>query len=154
MLRCAKCGTLNADDHVYCKACGNRVSIEHEEALRLERQGKIEQAIESFEKALEMDTENEQLAFELALAYYHAGRLDDAVTQLEKVVEMSPEFADAHFQLGICYSRKCLFEKAIKVIRLHRGICRGGSGSLLVAQRCHREPFLGGSQQTHESPRL
>ena len=95
---CDYCKTENADDHKFCKECGNRlkslVSVEFEnldESEQLDIQG--------------MKTK--------AFVYSTRGNFEQAVDELVRAIREHPPVAELHFQLGTVYYKNVRIENAI-----------------------------------------
>ena len=57
-------------------------------------------AVQSFEEALQVDPENGEATFTLALAIAKAGRPAEASERLQAILAADPSRADVHFELG------------------------------------------------------
>lgn len=65
------------------------------------RKGKMyDMAIENYQKAIEIDPEDEALYFNLARAYQENGEMDNAGENLKKALSMNPEFNEAKLLLS------------------------------------------------------
>lgn len=65
------------------------------------RKGKMyDMAVENYKKAMEIDTDDEVLHFNLARAYQESGKLDDAVESLKKALSLKPDFNEAKLLLN------------------------------------------------------
>ncbi len=63
-----------------------------------------EQEVEDYERALKCGYDgNDQLLFNLGMAYGESGRLAEAVDAFEGAVKLNPGNADNHFGLGLMY---------------------------------------------------
>jgi len=70
------------------------------------RQGKVPQAVENFEKALDGDPADPDFHFNLAYALWHAKRFDEAADRFRAVLERIPDDRDATLLLGFCLKRE------------------------------------------------
>lgn len=70
------------------------------------RQGKLNPAIENFEKALEGDPADPDYHFNLAYALWNAKRFDEAADRFRAVLERIPDDRDATTLLGYCLKRE------------------------------------------------
>ncbi len=75
-------------------------------------EGKMEEALEGFKKALEQDPNYAEALHALAMAYANIDRLDEAIEVGKKLIQASPEDELAHTSLGIFYQRKGLIAEA------------------------------------------
>lgn len=64
------------------------------------RQGKFEEAITFFQKAIELAPQSAAAYNNLGMAQRELGQLSQAKSSLEKAIELNPHFASAHFTLG------------------------------------------------------
>jgi len=70
------------------------------------RQGKVLNAIENFERALEGDPADPDYHFNLAYALWHAKRFEEAADRFRAVLERIPDDRDATTLLGFCLKRE------------------------------------------------
>lgn len=82
------------------------------EADRLLKQGKIEQAIPLYEKALQQDAAFANTRYNLATAYYLQGKIEKAAENLEAFVNLHPNDAEVLYNLGCLKLRLGVFEEA------------------------------------------
>ena len=64
------------------------------------QQGKVEEGIEHYNKALELDPTYGEAHYNLANAFVRLGRTEEAISHYEKAIDFSPLNARAHFNLG------------------------------------------------------
>lgn len=85
--------------------------------------GQVEDSVEYFERALELDGAvfTPPLYTYLARAYLEQGRLDDAVRRAQQGALLPPERAEAHYVLGRAYE------------------ARGGEGDMNAAQEAYEQ---------------
>ena len=86
------------------------------------QQGRLDDAVASLQRALDVRSASENQHYSLSLAIIHAtmgealariGRLDDALDHLRQAVELRPDFPDAHYNLGAVIFRKGDLDGAI-----------------------------------------
>ena len=63
-------------------------------------------AINSYNKSLELDLNNFMAHYALGLLYEQNNALNEAIKSLLKTIESKPDFADAYFTLGRAYFKK------------------------------------------------
>jgi tetratricopeptide (TPR) repeat protein len=63
-------------------------------------QGRVDEAIERFQKALALEPKSAPFHIRLADAYYKTGRVNEAMNELQKALEIQPNYASAHNDLG------------------------------------------------------
>jgi len=77
------------------------------------QQGKLEEAIAEFRKAVELDPKYTAAHLHLGYAYDRKGRIEDAMAKYRTVIELEPGNLIAHTNLGVLYDRKGLYDEAI-----------------------------------------
>jgi tetratricopeptide (TPR) repeat protein len=64
--------------------------------LALGQMGRLEEAIVSYDKALELQTDKYQSCwYNRSIALHQLGRLDEAIASYERVLELQPDFSTA-----------------------------------------------------------
>ena len=61
----------------------------------------FEQAIESYQKAMQCSPDSADLYHRLGIAQYESGQLDEAEESFERVIELRPSLTDAHVRLSL-----------------------------------------------------
>jgi len=79
--------------------------------------GKYEEAIEEFQKALQLDPENSDAYRELAGAFEKFGRLEEAEAAYKKAIELKPDYWAGHSHLGAYYYYQARYSEAEKMWR-------------------------------------
>jgi tetratricopeptide (TPR) repeat protein len=72
-------------------------------ALTLELNNEVERAEQEYEKALELDPENEGLAIDLSRRYIQQKNTDKAIAVLQRAVDAPNASAPTHARLGLVY---------------------------------------------------
>ena len=75
-------------------------------AVVLNIAGKSNAAILELHKACELDPQNAEHPFMLALLYGEAGKAEEVITQLKKTVQLDPAYGRAWYNLGLAYAGK------------------------------------------------
>jgi tetratricopeptide (TPR) repeat protein len=65
-------------------------------------QGRVDEALEHFQKAVAIQPESAAFHACLGSAFYEKKRMDEAIVQFQKALEIKPDFAEAHNDLGSC----------------------------------------------------
>ena len=122
---------LKPDDlETKCKraeACWRNVGVlyNRKNARLLKQQGRSDEAIRAYDRAIQMATEVIQSAPDLADAYnvragayldsgsFDAPRFDEAIADYKRVIQLDPGRAAAYLNLGWAYDAKREFRKAI-----------------------------------------
>lgn len=74
--------------------------------------GRVDEAIEEFQKALSVDPLFYDALQGLGMAYFQKGMLDEAVEVGKKMVEANPEDVLAHTSLSMFYQKKGMIPEA------------------------------------------
>ncbi|TAL39439.1 MAG: tetratricopeptide repeat protein [Spirochaetes bacterium] len=86
----------------------------YEQGANLALQGKIDDAIASFKRSLELNPYYSKAHYGLGKAYLtREGRLGDAVRHLRRSVELDARMASAHFYLGLAFMFQRNYEKSV-----------------------------------------
>jgi len=88
-----------AEDHYYA-------------ALDLLADGRPEQAVDAFQKALSTDPTHSEAMHGLARALQDLNRLDEAIVVAKKIAEMDPDDVLAHTSLSVLYQKKGMIPEA------------------------------------------
>jgi len=79
--------------------------------------GQFDEAIQSFNRAIELNRRQEQPSawppLNLAVSLISLNRLDDAVARLHEALSYNPQFPQAHYRLGLVLEKQRKFEEAI-----------------------------------------
>ena len=67
----------------------------------LAQAGKLEEAIDHFERALRLKPDDAHTCYNLGVVWGQAGRVDKAIAYYEQAVRLQPDYAEAHYNLGI-----------------------------------------------------
>lgn len=65
--------------------------------------GLLDWAIQSYRKALEINTQYIDAHYDLGLALYHRARVTEAITEFQTVLRLDPDYHAAHYRIGLCY---------------------------------------------------
>jgi len=78
------------------------------------QKGQADEAIEQFQKALEINPNDMDAHNDLGMALDEIGQMDDAIAQYQKALEINPDNAGAHNNLGNTLFRKGQLAEAIE----------------------------------------
>jgi spermidine synthase len=76
--------------------------------------GEIDQAIASYQKAIEDNPHPEGVYYNLGMAFRKKGDLDRAIAYYKKALDVEPDYAEARNNLGYAYLKKGFVEMAIQ----------------------------------------
>jgi len=111
--------------------------------------GRLEEAVQEMEKALELEPASLVMNTFMGATLYYAGRYDEAIDQCRRTVEMDPNFAVAHWHLGLAYEQKQVFDAAIE--EFQKAISLSGGSPLMKAALGHA---YAKSQKKHEANKI
>ncbi len=87
------------------------------------KQGRVEEAIAEYEKAIGLEPNLDAARLGIGEALMQQGKLDDAIAQFAKVLELHPENSAARLQVGVLRGRQGKYEEAVtafsEVLRRH-----------------------------------
>lgn len=88
---------------------------EYNRGMELFVEGKLDEAIVAYRKALKEDINFADCLHALAMALAHQDRLDEAIEVGKKLIEVSPDDELAYTSLSIFYQRKGMIPEAEEV---------------------------------------
>jgi tetratricopeptide (TPR) repeat protein len=77
------------------------------------QQGRLDEAIAHFQKALEINPDYEKAHYNLGTAFLQQGRLDEAIMHFQKALEIKPDYVEAHNNLGLAFLQQGRMDEAI-----------------------------------------
>jgi len=95
---------------------GNFVALNNLGVVLFNR-GKVNEAMEEFQKSLEVEPENAEVLNNLGNALATKGSDEAAITQYEKALEIQPAYADAHYDLGKVLRKEGRLDEAVAQYR-------------------------------------
>ena len=78
------------------------------------QQGKVDEAVAEFQKAVVLDPKYTAAHLNLGYAYDRQGRPEEAMAQYQKVIALEPGNLFAHNNLGVLYDKKGRYDEAIR----------------------------------------
>ena len=78
------------------------------------RAADIKKAIEYYDRAIKIDSENALALYNLGLAYSVMGEYGKATTQLRKAKKFSPDDADIPYAIGLTFAARKNYRNAIR----------------------------------------
>jgi len=81
------------------------------------KQGRVDDAIEHFNKVLEIDPDNARAENNLGLAFVQLGRLDEAESHYRRAVELDPRYFKARENLAVVYLKTNRPDEAIASLK-------------------------------------
>lgn len=83
------------------------------EGVKLVEQGKMEEAMEAFQKAVELDSNDAVARLNLAYTYDRQGRTEEAIAEYQRAIGLSPSNLLAYNNLGVLYDKMGQYDEAI-----------------------------------------
>ncbi len=77
--------------------------------------GRLEEAVDAYQKALQQDPNYAEALHALAMAYANSDMLDEAIETGKKLIEVAPEDELAYTSLSIFYQRKGMIAEAEQI---------------------------------------
>jgi len=87
--------------------------IYYNKGLQLMQAGRIQEAIDSFQRAIQLKPDLADAHSDLGAAYNKVNRTQEAVGEFEQAIQLNPKMARAHYNLGNAYDRLGRFREAI-----------------------------------------
>ncbi|MFQ5956725.1 MAG: tetratricopeptide repeat protein, partial [Candidatus Brocadiales bacterium] len=75
--------------------------------------GRLDNSIQEFKKAVEVGPNSAKMHFNLGIAYYENGELDKAAIEFEKALKVNPGYAEARSALGNVYMDNGKLDEAL-----------------------------------------
>ena len=73
--------------------------------VALKEQGKLEEAIEAYNKALAIKPDYAEAYYNMGVALKEQGKLEEAIEAYNKALAIKPDYAEAYIQHGRCSPR-------------------------------------------------
>ncbi len=87
--------------------------IYYNNGLQLMQAGRIQEAVASFHRAIQLKPDFVDAHCDLGAAYSKVNRTQEAVGEFEQAIQLNPNMARAHYDLGNAYDRLGRFQDAI-----------------------------------------
>jgi len=98
--------------------------------VALKNQGKIDQAIEQWQRVLSLEPDYENAHYNLGLTMAQQAEYDEAIEHFNKALEIKPDWPEAHYNLGCVYYRQdklqLTIEEFTEALRLRPGYIKAG----------------------------
>ena len=85
-----------------------------EQAVNAFGEDKLDESIESYQKALEIDSKYQDALHGLGMALFNRGRVDEAIATAKKLIEIDNDDVLAHTSLSMFYQAQGRIEEAEK----------------------------------------
>lgn len=118
-----------------------------QEALLLESEEFLEEAIGKLENLVARDSWNIDAYFQLGRLYYNSGRIDEAIELFEAVVFLAPNHSNSLYSLGLAYASKTLFDEAIEVFEKVLELNPGNQDVIQKLEELRRGEFKEAQEQ-------
>ena len=77
------------------------------------QKGKVDDAIASYQKALELKPDDAEIRNNLGNALRQNGKMEEAITQFQQALRIRPDFAEAHYNCGLAFRQMEKWSEAI-----------------------------------------
>ena len=101
----------NPNSHLALSMLGDAYN---QKGLILNEQGKLDDAITTYKKVLEIKPNNIDAHNNIGVAFHNRGDLIAAIESFKQAVKIKPEFAQAYVNMGVCHSDRGNIKAAIK----------------------------------------
>jgi tetratricopeptide (TPR) repeat protein/protein involved in polysaccharide export with SLBB domain len=91
---------------------GGHAAAYHSEGAKLALQGRLQEAVDAFKRAIEVDPKNGNSYYSLGNVYSEMGRWGDAVAAYRMAVHLNDKDVEAYNGLGIALSRRGVYVQA------------------------------------------
>jgi Flp pilus assembly protein TadD len=92
----------------------NKARSHNNLGLMLKERGQVPEAMQEFERAVELQPGNAFALNNLATLYCSAGRRDECAALLQKAVSIKPDYLEARYNLAMYYYEKGLFNESLR----------------------------------------
>ena len=91
----------------------HQAEVSFQDGTRLIQQGKLDQAVAEFKKAIAINPNSAQFHLGLGSAYLSLGQTEEAIREYEQSLQIRPNAPEAQFYLGIAWNRQGATDNAI-----------------------------------------
>ncbi len=99
--------------------------------------GRLDEALETFQLALERDPSSIIINAHLGWLLYMRREYDQAIRQLQLAADLQPDLYEAHWGLGRAYVQSCRFDEAIACFSKTREIDSGKASAIAALSYCY-----------------
>src|ERR1700731_2439386 len=108
-------------------------------AIELSRKKSWDQAIASYHKALDLEPNDPDTHYNLALALKYKGEAKQAVEEFEAALRLKPKWGDAHYGLGATWYDLNDQDAALKELRIATALNPGKAAPHVLLARIYVE---------------
>ena len=80
-------------------------------------QGKLDEAVACYRRALELQPDYAEAHSNLGNVLRDQGKLDEAIACCRRALELKPDFAEAHYNLGVAFKDQGKLDEAVACCR-------------------------------------
>jgi TolB-like protein/Tfp pilus assembly protein PilF len=99
--------------------------------------GRLDEALEMFQLALERDPSSVIINTHLGLLLYMRREYEQAILQLQLAVDLQPDLYEAQWALGRAYIQSCRFDEALACFRKTRELASGKASAIAALSYCY-----------------
>ena len=89
---------------IFISCDDEEVAAHYNRGNAYQEEGKFNQAILAYKKAIEIDSDFAEAHYNLGNAYYRQGQIDEAAIAYRNAIRIQPDFVEARKQLRACLS--------------------------------------------------
>ncbi len=101
-------------------------SNHYNKGIEFYKQGKYDQAGNSFEEAIKIKPNDVYALYGLGNTYYCKAKYDEAVKIYTRAININPDYAKVHYSLSLAYSKLGMTREAEKEKTIFRQLSQGG----------------------------
>jgi serine/threonine-protein kinase len=99
--------------------------------------GKLDEALETFQLALDRDPTSVVIHTHLGLLFYMRREYDRAIGQFQMAADLQPDFYEAHWGLGRALVQSCRFDEALESFKKARDLATIHASSVAATAYCY-----------------
>ncbi|MGR3309364.1 MAG: tetratricopeptide repeat protein [Candidatus Brocadiales bacterium] len=103
----------------------SKAEVHYKQGIEYIKNGKIDEAVAEFERAIKINPEHFHVHAYLGLIYGAEERFDEAIHEYEKAISINPDFADAYYGLAVIYEKKGMFGRAERELEIYKWLTDG-----------------------------
>jgi tetratricopeptide (TPR) repeat protein len=110
-------GAADGDSTVFATAIQAGFHGLCDEALVLEEQGRLEEAAEVYQRAMQLRPDHPTLHYDLGNVVFQLGKIEESIVQFREAIQLDAEFALAWHNMGCVLAHEAEWEEAEAALR-------------------------------------
>jgi tetratricopeptide (TPR) repeat protein len=115
-------------------AGSGEISDAYDRGLRAYEEDRLEDAISSFRRVIELDPNHVEAHNYLGSVYFLAERPNDAISALRRAVELDPSYTESYLNLGLVYKETGNSREAAEMFRRYLSMAPEGDSTAAYVQ--------------------